>query len=926
MDLVRHLPQKEQFHFPNNLQNEIRKLNEEEKNIIQINKNFIEKHSWKWRIDDNFRFNVPPTIFNVKKTIDIPNQFQHKSNKTEYASSHIIGSKFSPKILKEIWEKGQFEIESKQAGLPYTWKLSYLAIKGIQNIILRYLKDMSISFYFIYTLKDIFTMKNYKYFVFSFFSSIYHLYITIFNLLNLLFGMPMYRNNDYELIEKIKKEELKNFIKLNPKFKYEIFDNLILRKEIFKIDDTFKNNWNNEILPEKLKLYKKQKMNKSQISFNIKNDEKIEFSKFLFNSPNFKELKKKYPSIEEFLQSQQIIINEKFIIDEEYLKKTNLFKKELEKHSIKILCKKWKYEKENEYSTNLKNEHEIKLNKILKEKLEGKKEPFLIYCFNINNKEIIPQKLKTLKKENKSPLYTYNAARLEIMPYEVMQGKYDNKIYYFVNKRKYYYVNTNFFCWRVWLFIIKLFTTFCNYNIRVYRQMTSSMIGIKALFLTELYRDMNVNYDTGELYKTYKTYTFPRSIINLITWIRDSRKNFENSPDTGILGKGISRIFNLILNYIFRLCILGGLLIIIYPIFIILNVIICICLIFISPLISFFWIILDYLFSTIIFNRYNNSKVFCLLRIILADFFKDTIFQFIICCVCLIIQPLLSLFFFIYAHTHFIIRYFYDFFFYYIIKYLGKIPLTDSFIAWRISGPHLFRERFYDISNRDLMNLVIAEIEKMVMNNYSKNMNNILNEPLNSLNKIANIFELLNINIRTDEEIIKSINYYEKLLKKQIKSQEKYPQLSYNIKVKFTEERLDNVKNLVEAYLRDYTSQNDLSFELNEYEDKKIEQLTEKILKNIFGNRILETLDDTDKIVHLESVFDNNLDEISRRVFENPRYDDRVFVEKKVEKEEEIKVPIIAYFRDAFNNMSPLFLNLDLLSDKEKNKLLIKNN
>ena len=534
--------------------------------------------------------------------------------------------------------------------------------------------------------------------------------------------------------------------------------------------------------------------------------------------------------------------------------------------------------------------------------------------------------MKTLKKENKSPLYTYNATRLEIMPYEVMQGKYDNKIYYFVNKRKYYYVNTNFFCWRVWLFIIKLFTTFCNYNIRVYRQMTSSMIGIKALFLTELYRDMNVNYYKGELYKTYKTYTFPRTIINLITWIRDSRKNFENSPDTGILGKGISRIFNLILNYIFRLCILGGLLIIIYPIFIILNVIICICLIFISPLISFFWIILDYLFSTIIFNRYNNSKVFCLLRIILADFFKDTIFQFIICCVCLIIQPLLSLFFFIYAHIHFIIRYFYDFFFYYIIKYLGKIPLTDSFIAWRISGPHLFRERFYDISNRDLMSLVIAEIEKMVMNNYSKNMNNILNEPLNSLNKIANIFELLNINIRTDEEIIKSINYYEKLLKKQIKSQEKYPQLSYNIKVKFTEERLDNVKNLVEAYLRDYTSQNDLSFELNEYEDKKIEQLTEKILKNIFGNRILETLDDSDKIVHLESVFDNNLDEISRRVFENPRYDDRVFVEKKVEKEEEIKVPKIAYFRDAFNNMSPLFLNLDLLSDKEKNKLLIKNN
>jgi hypothetical protein len=41
-------------------------------------------------------------------------------------------------------------------------------------------------------------------------------------------------------------------------------------------------------------------------------------------------------------------------------------------------------------------------------------------------------------------------------------------------------------------------------------------------------------------------------------------------------------------------------------------------------------------------------------------------------------------------------------------------------MAWRISGPHLFRDRFYDMSNKDLMNLVIAEVEKMVMNNYSK--------------------------------------------------------------------------------------------------------------------------------------------------------------------------------------------------------------
>lgn len=487
MEFISHIPGKEKYHFPYNLQNKIKKLNEEEKDLIQINKNYIENRFWKWIIDNNFRFNIPPTIFKVKKTIDIPNQFQHKSNQTEYASKNITGSKFTPEILQKIWEKGQFEIESKQKGLPYTWKLSNFMIKGIKNVILRYLKDMSISFLFIYTIKNRFSLKNYEYFSYSFFSAIYSLYLTVFNLLDLLFGMPMYRNNEHELTEKIKKEELKYFVSLNPNFTYKMFDKKVLKKEIYKIDDAFKNKWNNEILPEKLKLYKQQKLSKSQISLNIKNDEKIEFRKFMSNYPYFKELKRKYKSIEEFLQSQQIIINEKFIIDEEYEKKMSLFKKELEKHSIKIFCEEWRYEKENNYSTNLRNEQEIKLNKILKEKLEDKKEPFIIYSFNMNNKKIIPEKLKQMKKEIKSPLREYRAARLELMPYEVKKEVTNGKVNYYINKRKYYYVKTNFFCWRIWLFIIKLFTTFCNYNIRVYRQMTSSMIGIKALFLTELF-------------------------------------------------------------------------------------------------------------------------------------------------------------------------------------------------------------------------------------------------------------------------------------------------------------------------------------------------------------------------------------------------------------------------------------------------------
>jgi hypothetical protein len=340
-------------------------------------------------------------------------------------------------------------------------------------------------------------------------------------------------------------------------------------------------------------------------------------------------------------------------------------------------------------------------------------------------------------------------------------------------------------------------------------------------------------------------------------------------------------------------------------------------LIIISPIVAPLWVLLDYIFSIIIYNRYDKIQLFNIIRIILFEFLFRTIFQFLFCSISLIFQPILSIFFLFYSQIHFILRYIYDLFFYFILKYLGKIPLTDSCIAWRISGPHLFRERFYDISNKDLINLVIAEVEKMVLNEHVKKIREKLNEPKNIFYQVQNVYGIIKLNISLNDEILRSINYYEDLLNKQLKKEDKFPSLSPYIKIKFSEERLDIVKNMVESYLRNYTDKNDLSFEINKYEEKQYEQLTEKILKNIFGNDILQTLDDIDKIVHLESIFESNLDEISQRIFENPKFDDRLFINKKEKKESVIKLPEIAYFTNIFKYEGMLNINLNLLSDKE---------
>ena len=105
MDLYNHLPEKEDFKL-NLIKKEhkdiYKNLKTEEKQLIGSIKNYIESKSFKWKIDKNFQFNIPPSIFEMPTTIEIPADFQHRSNKTEYSSEISINAGFSPKILKEI--------------------------------------------------------------------------------------------------------------------------------------------------------------------------------------------------------------------------------------------------------------------------------------------------------------------------------------------------------------------------------------------------------------------------------------------------------------------------------------------------------------------------------------------------------------------------------------------------------------------------------------------------------------------------------------------------------------------------------------------------------------------------------------------------------------------------------------------------------
>ena len=922
-DLFSHLPQKEKLKLFGEEEEEIKKnekINEEERKLLEINKQYIESKLWCWEKEKEFEFKLPSTIFTKPINVSNKSELRYENELLQYENPDIIGQHFSEEILNQIWQNGEFNINSTNPELPYTWKLAYFTVKGIKNVKLRYQKDMSISFLFLYSLYYRFSTYNYNnLFPCSFPSSAYHLYKFFYNTINLFFGLPLYRYNEFEITKKIKHQRLLNFLENNSNMDL-LFFVAKNKEKLKKLDLLFNTKWIKEIEPNLRKKYKEQNLSTENMNSNLVEDKKREYLNFLEENIEFNKFQELHPSTKDYLSSQQIINDAEFFYRLEREQKIENFKNELKNHYIKDLCELWHRDKMNEYYSKVDKETNLEKERKIKREIQNKREPYLVYNYNTDNEREIPTLVEKQLKESKEPLETFEIRRNLTKPYKKCQREENNgEVRYYLKKYEYYKVKTSFLFWRVVLFLTKYFCSFFNFNLFICRQMTDSMFGIKALFTYTLFREYSIDSRTGGVFEIDETITFPRSAHNLWTWIIESRANFESTPDTGILGKSCTRIFHLFLNYIIRLLILGSLLITLYPTLIILNTVICFCLIICSPVLTLLWIILDYLFCIIIYNRFDELKLFPLIRIVILDFFVGFVIQLICSLLSIIVQPILSIFFFFYSQIHFLLRFIYDAIFYFIFKCFGRVPITNSCISWLVAGPGLFRDRYYDMKNKDILTLVIADLEKRVMSNYEQKIKQILDEPRNSIQEIQKIYQKVCLNFGSNTKINQSIDFYKEKLREQIKKRNVYPKC--NVHVKFTEERLEEVKNMVELYVTEYSVINDISFALNKYEEKKIEGLSHDILQSIFGYQIFEPLQETDKIVKLKSVFKNELDNIATKIFENPQFDDRIYIEERPKEQKAISFPDFAYLGQIFDG--DLNINLSLLKKEDKDLLPI---
>ena len=462
-DINYKLPPKQQINFDFDLKNKKNKLTEKELEILNKNKEYMESKLWYWKLDDYFKFDLPPTIFKEKKVIDIKEGFKYINPGIKYANPSIIGKHFSKNILGQIWLKGEFNIQSTIPDFPYTWHIIECMIKGYEKVKLSYFSILSCAFMFLYTLKYRFYTENYKEFCgFSIVSAFYHLYDSFLRIIDLFFGTPSYFNDKHLTQKEIMHKRITNFVNAHSDFDFDFFND-VAKNELKTFEEKFESKWVEEINPSLLSQYKN--LNKQEMSNILKNKKLEEYLNFLENDSRFLSFEKSHPSAKDYLISQQVINDKSFYNNLEKNNKLNNFEKELKKNYIRYLCDFWKDENMNAFKDKLDKYTKEKIQSEVKKEIKDKKDPIAIYTFNTTNQNEIQDLIKKYSKKNKIPKVKYIITKNYCCYNKVEYLDPRGNVRFKLEKESNHEMVSTFCFWRLVLFIFKYFFDLWNFNV-----------------------------------------------------------------------------------------------------------------------------------------------------------------------------------------------------------------------------------------------------------------------------------------------------------------------------------------------------------------------------------------------------------------------------------------------------------------------------
>ncbi|CAD8182894.1 unnamed protein product [Paramecium pentaurelia] len=854
-----------------------------------------------------YPFQLPPSSFvgNCQIFPHRPDLLQNEYHQVQDLSNIQIS---------QIFQSGTFEIQSMQFQIPYVWQISSIIVKGRQNITKSYFQDIGRA-YHIYKFEknSIYNENDSKGRECTIRCSIYNIFSKLTLYISLLIGFretyidinenqlknqiearrqielkqsDFYKRRIYEYLHFLNseisrcqaQEKLTKLIKLQQEFmdhqqglKLSIqnqFDYLI---EQFghnqKFDDHEEQKEYLENINEQIKLLDKDYIKEYGIQVNIEQDvneqinNAISLAQFKFWQSKLGDDMALISNINDLNECKRAQKYYQQQLDNELQQSLDEFDKKLIKdHPIRSQSYHFVAQQRSEYRKQmkavLKEKYRILLIEDLKKQNIKEVELYLNY---LQQKAQLKKELQQLIEQAEGKSKRINI-RIEVTrqcfpPYNIIRI---GELFKLERKRT-YIVYSSFPLWKFYLMIVRYFAWTANVTFWLFANGISGPLGIRALVQCSVfYPDVQINERTGVVsHSHYSVTPVVVHMANVCKGMSRSRRDFENSPDTGFFGKNCARICNYVEVYFFRFLIVGiiGVLIII-PILIIANFVISLVL----ALTAWAWIpivlILSYVFQLLIYDfdcsdreqwSIFSTPAWFPIFINTFDFIVRGILNLIMnLLVCFFILPLGSIFMIIFGHLRYIIRSLYDCLMILFVKCLGRVPATENWLAWKVSGPGISRKYYFTIKNEEALILVAGKLEKCILQEYQKKIEEEIMAPQKQVQSVMNNFFSVfgasyNFHDRGCDKLKSSLN-------QQISQRlQVLPQISNNIR--FNESELIVIRMLIKQFIKNQIKLKDMkNYIWKHFQVQKgdYNELTSELLKQCFGHQILSPLEDID--------------------------------------------------------------------------------
>lgn len=689
----------------------------------------------------NFKFELPHTSFNhLSKEIKV----FRKENNPEFLETNRL----SCSQICEIFKKGFFTVKSKKFKQDYVWKISGWIVKGRVNIVKSFKDDMETACDMLEDWGKAFYRGHTNGFCeANIYNSLKYSFYFVRNLISIFLGYPKkYAQNT----------DSSYYFALD--YAHQLFQDENFDKSVWlyfferkKINAQIKENENGTYLSklqEKFdEIWKKQKYNEEK---KLENNENMKINL----------LKVYYERLYQYiLENNQQLDAEKLLKLLEYFKcfqnirsKVHIYERAL-RENVDIYANNLRktscLAKIDSYYESKKKEYEIKE----KNSLDNERNNKLIEEFDLNNFVEESSLFKRYLKFNTYFEQNYKLANLLMRKYapyrnfrfminlfpsswRVESYKYGEELRYHLIRHDEVKYHTNHCFWRIFIMFVRYRVWVQNAFYWLFVMAVVGPLGIRALCGTEaFYPDKKCDPNTGVISVSYdsKTETVISRFILVLDSIRDDRNEFESQPDTGFFGKRFARICNLLYNYVFKFIFVGIFLVLCcFPLLIIFNVLICLLLAFTS----FLWmpLVLIFLkvFQVLIYDNDNEKpaegqdsntfQYFPLFGEIFITFGVKCLLQFLFACFLIIIKPILFVLVVIFGIFRYVFRSIYDLFMMIFVCLFGRVPATESSIAWKISGP-VISQRYYDkMQISDAAKVYLSKLELIELNKYESEM------------------------------------------------------------------------------------------------------------------------------------------------------------------------------------------------------------